>query len=97
LKRRHLILLMLMLSLAPMIVTAQPITVIEHDWTVRVGAGRYGLRQCNMAPGDLNRWTTVYVGGPLFNLRLRAGQLIALILVPVIGLGAFAVKKRDRS
>jgi hypothetical protein len=70
--------------------------VAEHDWTVRIGTGRFGMCQWNMVPGDLNRYTTLYCGGPFLTLKMRAGNLTALIFVLIATAGAFALWKRCR-
>ena len=75
--------LLLSVLLWPFTVRAQPLLVTEHNWTFQAGNGRYGLLQSNIAPGNLNRRTTVYCGGPLLTVSLRAEVLLALVLVPL--------------
>jgi hypothetical protein len=84
------------LTLLTSVATAQPMLVTEHDWTFSVRAGRYGVCQWNIAPGDLNRHTTIYCGGALLTLRMRARDLTALVFVPVATVGAFVLGKRSR-
>jgi hypothetical protein len=72
---------------------AQPVLVTEHDWTFRVGTGRYGVCQWNLAPDDLNRHTTIYCGGPVLTLKIRAGNLAAMVLVPLAVVGIFTLSR----
>ena len=74
---------------------AQPVLVTEHDWTFQIGAARYGVCQWNVAPGDLNRRTTVYCGRPVLTLKMRAGSLAALVLVPLPVLAIFTLARRS--
>jgi hypothetical protein len=76
------------------IATAQPMLVTEHDWTFRLGTARYGVCQWNIAPGDLNRHTTVYCGTPVLTLKIRAGSLAALVLIPLVMVGTLVVARR---
>src|SRR4051794_16015374 len=52
--------------------SAQPMLVTEHDWTFQIGNWRYGVFQLNIAPGNAARRTTVYCGGSLFAVSMRA-------------------------
>ena len=74
---------------------AQPLLVTERDWTFHVGAQQYGLRQWRIAPGDLPRRTTVYLGRPLFSVSMRAEALSGIMVVP-LGL-ALALGLKQRS
>ena len=82
---RHIVLLSV--GLWTVTANAQPIMVTEHDWTLSVGNGRYGVFQSNISPGYLQRRTTVYCRGPLFTVSMRAEVLLGLILVPLGTLG----------
>jgi hypothetical protein len=87
-----LIVLMLLASAAK----AQPLIVTEHDWTLRVGGGRYGLCQ-EFVGGDTKhgeRYTTIWFGTHLVWVRMRAGWLIALVVVPLGAMGAFMLVGR---
>jgi len=75
-------------------VTAQPMVVTEHDWTFRAGNGRCGIVQSNIAPGSSDRLTTVYCGGPLFTVSMRAEVLLVLVLVPLGALCAVLLMAR---
>ena len=81
--------------LSASIAMAQPMLVTEHDWTFHIGTARYGVCQRNIAPGDLNRHTTVYCGRPVLKLKMKAGSLAALVLVPLSALGIFTLARRS--
>jgi hypothetical protein len=74
---------------------AQPLYVIEHDWTVQIGNTRWGLLQANMAPGDW-RTTTVYFGGAVFTVRAGARRVEAFAIVTVGALVVVPLMMRSR-
>ena len=60
---------------------AQPIQVIEHDWTFSIAGERCGIEQTTIAPGKATHWTTVYCGGPVFSIPIRAEMLLGLVIL----------------
>jgi hypothetical protein len=81
------------LSAAP--ANAQPLFVIEHDWTVQIGNTRWGLLQTNMAPGNWHK-TTVYFAVPMFTVRARA-RTVAVFTVAIAGaLAVVPLMRRGR-
>ena len=89
---RNSVLLIVCLSAAT--ASAQPLLVAEHDWTFSIGNARYGILQSNIAPGYMQRRTTVYCAVPLFTVSVRAEVLITLVLVPVAAFGTLLLMKR---
>jgi hypothetical protein len=75
---------------------AQPLFVIEHDWTAQIGNTRWGLLQTNMAPGDWHK-TTVYFGVAVFTVRARARTVAVFVVAPVIALAAVAWMTRAKN
>ena len=57
-------------------------TAIEHDWTVEVGEHRFGLEQSITLPGSYRK-TTIYLGRISVQSNLRAGAIVALVVVPI--------------
>jgi hypothetical protein len=64
----------------PFPASAQPLFRTEHNWTVTVGEHPYGLRQVLQMPGDI-RWTQVWMGRYTFNMKCRAEEVFALVLL----------------
>jgi hypothetical protein len=74
---------------------AQPLFVIEHDWTLQIANTRWGLLQTNMAPGDWHK-TTVYVGVPMFTVRVCARTVVAIVVSMVGALAMVPLMIRGR-
>jgi hypothetical protein len=53
----------------------------ERNWTVTMGEHLYGLREVVQIPGE-RRWTQVWIGRCAFDVRCRADELIAVLLLP---------------
>jgi hypothetical protein len=74
-----------------------PLFISEHDWTFRVGGGCYGLYQ-EWSYGDPKygggRHTIIYFSRHEFVANMRAGWLIALVVVPLGATGAFLLVGR---
>jgi hypothetical protein len=64
----------------PLPANAQPLFHYERNWTITTGEHLYGLRQVAETPGD-RRWTQVWIGRSAFDMRCRADEVIALILL----------------
>jgi hypothetical protein len=85
-RRYHITVLLVSVFLPLVAANAQPMLVTEHDWTFAGGNGRWGIFQTNIAPGYMQRRTTVCLGSPFFTVTVRAEVLLTLVVVP---LGAF--------
>ena len=72
-----------------------PLLVIEHDWRILIGDDSYGILQTSLR-GDPNHWTGVYCGRHLFTVKMRIGDLLALVLLPVGVVGAVLWSSRSR-
>jgi hypothetical protein len=71
----------LAIALWPLSASAQPLFRVEHNWTFTAGEDLYGLRQLLQMPGDI-RHTQVWMGRYTFDMRCRAEEVIALLLLP---------------
>ena len=71
------------LAFWPLRASAQPLFRYESNWTFTVGEHLYGLRQVVQTPGE-RRWTQVWVGRSVFDMRCRADEVIALISLPPV-------------
>jgi hypothetical protein len=78
---RECYLLALVLLLWPCPARAQPMIRVEHDWAVTLDGRRYGLVQVRQTPGDPFRRTEVWLGRLSFDVKGRAVEAIALILL----------------
>jgi hypothetical protein len=94
--RKVLSILALALLLAPL-ATAQPMLLTEHDWTIHIGTARYGICQWKVPPGGLTGRTTVYCGGELLTLQIRAWKLAALVFAPLSAVVIFGRAGRWRN
>ena len=68
-----------------------PIYFVEHDWTFRVGGGRFGLYQDKLLGDEkygAGRHTTLYFGGGSFRTKTRTFQGTTFTVLP---LGAITV------
>ena len=74
-------LLCMALAFWPVRASAQPLFRYERNWTVTVGEHLYGLRQVVQTPGE-RRWTQVWIGRCAFDMRCRADEVMALLLLP---------------
>jgi hypothetical protein len=64
----------------PLPASAQPLFRQEHNWTISVNEHPYGLRQVWKMPGD-TRLTQVWLGRYMFNMKGRAEEVVALVLL----------------
>ena len=62
----------------------------EHDWTVRVGSGCFGLRQ-ERDMYSSRRWTTLYCGGARTSTKMRVPVLVGRGLLPVAVIGGLVL------
>jgi|GEM_PF-4239385 len=94
LNRRIVFLLTLMVW--PVAVSAQPLFHHEHDWTVSIAGQTYGLREVVQTPGEFRR-TQIWVCGRSRELKLRAVEVLVIVLAPlaaVVGFGLWRVNRR---
>ena len=97
-KTYHLILLTIVL-LAPRAVAqnGEGVGIVRvHDWTVQIGSARYGVSELRLPGNQESSLTTVYIGGPLFSLRVAAVWTIAVVLLPLASTGVFMLTLRDK-
>jgi hypothetical protein len=76
-------LLCLATALEPSPASAQPLFHAERNWTITIGERLYGLRQVVQTPGE-RRWTQVWMGRSVFDVRCRAEEILALPLLPPV-------------
>ena len=67
----------------PVPAQAQPLFETEHDWRITIGENAWGLRQVVQQPGELRR-TTIELGPWRFHTRLRAAEVAAIALGPLV-------------
>jgi hypothetical protein len=73
----------LIVAFWPAPTAAQPLFETEHDWRITIGENAYGLRQVVQQPGEL-RQTTIELGPWRFHTRLRAAEVAAIALGPLV-------------
>ena len=56
---------------------------IEHDWRITIGGNSWGLRQMVQQPGE-HRLTMIELGPWMFPTRLRAAEVAAIALGPMV-------------
>ena len=97
--RTRLLAVLLVLMLLASAAKAQPgpLFISEHDWTFLVGGGCYGLYQ-EWSYGDPKygggRHTIIYFGRHSVWVNIRAGWIVALVVVPLGAMGAFMLVGR---
>ena len=92
---RLILLLTLCLSALTAVAQPGPLLIIEHDWRFLIDDNSFGVLQTSLK-GDPTRWTSVYCGGHLFTVKMRIGELLALVLLPVGVVGAVLWSSRTR-
>jgi hypothetical protein len=74
---------LLVILLWPVPAAAQPLFETEHDWRITIGEHSYGLWQVVQQPGEF-RQTTIWCGPWVFHTRLRAAEVAAIALGPLV-------------
>jgi hypothetical protein len=85
----------LLVLLWPVPAAAQPLFETEHDWRITIGDGSYGVWQVVQQPGDF-RQTTIHFGSRVYHTRLRAAEVAAIALGPVVLAAAVALSRWRR-
>jgi hypothetical protein len=67
----------------------------EHDWSVMTREGAWGVRQIVVQPGEMRR-TTIHLGPRVYCTRLRAAEIAALALGPMVLAAAVAMSRWRR-
>lgn len=85
----------LLVLLWPLPASAQPLFETEHDWRITIGDGSYGLWQVVQQPGEF-RQTTIHFGSHVYHTRLRAGEVAAIAVGPMVLAAAVALSRWRR-
>jgi hypothetical protein len=70
-------------------------TETEHDWSVAIGEDSWGVRQVVVRPGE-TRQTTIHLGSHVYRTRLRAAEVAAIALGPLVLVVAIAMSRRRK-
>ncbi len=62
---------------------AQPLFRFEHDWTVDIGEGTYGIREVIMEP-DSFQYTQFFYGPGSANVRFRVRTILGIACLTVV-------------
>jgi hypothetical protein len=89
------LIVVLMVVLSPLPASAQPLFETEHDWRITIGDGSYGVRQVVQQPGEF-RQTTIHFGSHVYHTRLRAAEVAALAIGPLVLAAAVALSRWRR-
>ena len=68
--------------------------IVEHDWRLKLGENSFGLLQEQIDVGVKYRVTSICLGPCKITTGLRAGYIVALVLVPLGVVGFFALTGR---
>jgi len=86
--------LILLVALWPVPAAAQYFySETEHDWTVAIGEGSWGVQQVVVRPGEM-RQTTIQLGSHVYHTRLRAAEVAAIAIGPLVLVFAVAMSRR---
>jgi hypothetical protein len=70
-------------------------TETQHDWYVAVGEGVWGVQQVVVRPGEM-RQTTIHLGSHVYRTRLRAAEVAAVVIGPLVLVVAVAMSRWRR-